>query len=144
MESKSNNIGEDNSTTSKVMKAELKPEDFRLGNLITYEGEVFAIDEITKHLIRSGPLTINSIGLKAIDCGIELSEEWLKKAGFAYHHAWADNFVRGCITIYNNPLKQGWTIESIEPNFEIYYIHQLQNLWYALTNSELTLKEKVI
>lgn len=69
---------------------------------------------------------------------IQLTEEWLVKFGF-------DNdqvlLVRGLI------MKYSFTYQIIEliryetlVDFEIEYVHQLQNLYFALTGEELTLQ----
>ena len=82
---------------------------------------------------------------------IELTKEWLKKAGFdeATHEGndvmiyskseW--NFV---LEYYNFQVKSesSWFLVQYLGQLEIkiQFIHQLQNLYFALTNKELTIK----
>lgn len=76
--------------------------------------------------------------------GIPLTEEWLLKFGFSdtntggYEIKIEDSI---CIRIFGNDitiLDKFW--ESVEIDIKLQYIHQLQNLYFALTNAELTIK----
>jgi hypothetical protein len=73
---------------------------------------------------------------------IPLTEEWLLKFGF-------DKNENGLFKLFNesevpillNEDLNGWTCDGI--NFSIngtQYVHQLQNLYFALTGEELTIK----
>ena len=70
--------------------------------------------------------------------GIPITPDWLLKLGFTYKDGWDDVYVNDRLRLYGNPFKAGWTVENIEPNFELHYIHQLQNLYFSLTGKELT------
>lgn len=59
----------------------IKPEEFRLGNLITSDGETFKVDSISEDIIHAGALGIYRAGFTE-DYGIELTPEWLIKFGF--------------------------------------------------------------
>ena len=69
---------------------------------------------------------------------IPLTEEWLLKFGFEKLEGWDDTFFFQLnnvqITDYN---VSGYDYDS----FNIRHVHQLQNLYFALTGEELKLKE---
>jgi hypothetical protein len=90
---------------------------------------------------------------------IPLTEEWLLKFGFEKEYFYGDDakFIWWQLNdfgleIFNTNKEQGRTsIESKDVGFfyepmymdyiEIKHVHQLQNLYFALTGEELTLKE---
>lgn len=72
---------------------------------------------------------------------IPLTEEWLERFGF--ENDFDENPTKGQLTIENQfdgswirVLDGMWT-----DGIKIEYIHQLQNLYFALTGEELTIKE---
>ncbi|PCH95876.1 MAG: hypothetical protein COB83_07160 [Gammaproteobacteria bacterium] len=67
---------------------------------------------------------------------IPLTEEWLLKFGFQLN----DNVARfRALVIYK---QDGiWWFDIVLNSVEIKHVHQLQNLYYALTNKELTIKQ---
>jgi hypothetical protein len=85
--------------------------------------------------------TINSMN------PIPLTEEWLLKFGFERHHF---DYSNGVIYIKdvpnNNEFKWGVYPFELGSGFiinkskNLKYVHQLQNLYFALTNEELTMK----
>lgn len=80
---------------------------------------------------------INDVDIKPIP----LNENWLKALGFEQHDKDRKDFRLGFLRIceatdgtYNEPdLLSVW--------LNIKYVHQLQNLFYALTNDELKLRD---
>lgn len=75
---------------------------------------------------------------------IKLTEEWLKKLGFLWNHAHKHpNFDELMINDFGigNANDQYWISEILDqsplPEVEIHYVHQLQNLYYSLTQQEL-------
>ena len=76
---------------------------------------------------------------------IPLTEEWLIKFGFERNeNGLFKLFNQSEVPILLNGDLNGWTCDGI--NFSInntQYVHQLQNLYYALTNTELTFKEDI-
>ena len=119
--------------------------ELRIGNLVNYGGEILPVNSIhgdnTIRLLKDE----NSIGCFSIGKiqPIELTQEWLVRLGFV-------NFMGGYweleegITILNSPggdnfiLSIGTEYTLGEP-FE--FIHQLQNLFFALTGSELNVEK---
>lgn len=73
---------------------------------------------------------------------IPLTEEWLEKFGFEKNeNGLYKLFNQSEVPILLNGDLNGWTCDGI--NFSInntQYVHQLQNLYFALTNEELKLK----
>jgi len=82
---------------------------------------------------------------------ILLTKEWLLKCGFIFkkqsnicgQDQWSgmDFYIKENITLRGN-LKKDSTLALAEYfNCQIEYVHQFQNLFFALTNTELTINE---
>ncbi len=123
----------------------LKAQDLRIGNLIDTPDGIREIDDIsTKRELG------HSVGFKGFNVGyyldvckpIPITEEWLLKLGFEYN-----NFS----LLYSNRKQSEYDIQILDDTFVIYkygdeivtlkYIHELQNLFYAITGNELEMKE---
>jgi hypothetical protein len=70
---------------------------------------------------------------------IPLTEEWLRKFGFAKYDLSKNEFVRNsfrvCLSVRDEFVFADWDFAYVV----IQYVHQLQNLYFALTQTELTL-----
>jgi hypothetical protein len=134
---------------------ELKPTDLRIGNYVThcdYTDGIFKVESITYQEDAVGGYVVDTIGGKngtwsnPINCiePIELTEEWFLKFGFdsldtsfgklfefrTGRYAWLiDNF--GSLHLYYS---------EYENIANVKYVHQLQNLYFALTGQELEVK----
>jgi len=131
----------------------IEAKDLRIGNYVYYERD----DKVNtiEGLNFAGICTLSISGVDLINHiePISLTEEWLIKFGFKYY----DNGVGFkaayyCMTIlksdfYFRPSYQGgfywgWDmdkgneLEDVQP---VLYVHQLQNLYFALTGEELTI-----
>lgn len=125
----------------------MKASELRIGNKIRFidipdcEAEVNAILQYEKVVLGND---INHVkdetwGLDALE-PIPLTEEWLLKFGF-YKAGESDG-----VKWFN--LNDDWELELGEEIFfwvedypaEVKYVHSLQNLYFALTGTELTLK----
>ena len=116
------------------MKKTLKATELRIGNWVSSKEIPVQIEEITTETVRYcfGDFPINYIR------PIPLTAEYLMRFGFECrivheHKAW------GFDKIYiweNNKGKFEWSV-----GLPIKSIHQLQNLFFALTGYELKLKE---
>ena len=116
----------------------MKANELRLGNIIDithwsysdFQGELGVIGE-TITCMEKGYITAK---------GIPLTEEWLLKFGL-------NQFVKGFWQIDNGVDKFCLTFEdggyhlSFMRYKNLKHIHQLQNLYFALTGEELTIKE---
>lgn len=114
----------------------VQAEHLRIGSLVDFD------------IRKAIPVTIENISdidnghLNAY--GIELTPEWLERMGFR------DRGKYGCLTLIRNDHRISLDVEQIrnefkiiDPEVEIKYVHQLQNLYRALTNQEITIKELV-
>jgi hypothetical protein len=80
---------------------------------------------------------------------IPLIEEWLLKFGFEleYEMLYVKKTIGGRSMAFRKVNKAFYTNEPIKEFYrwdsvcDIEYVHQLQNLYFALTNQELTIKE---
>ena len=134
----------------------MNAEDLRIGNLFIYEATYHSIISITETLCKSYWLKGNNkldVYTHLYDDNIEpiqLTEEWLTKFGFENidygHSRYLINPDKTIRLIWNN----GWLYPQIEQAPEmssestqvvsldrIKYVHELQNLYYALTHEEL-------
>ncbi len=117
----------------------MKANELRIGNFIFYaNGDIC---KVSYHQIRYLIITTEKVNYSPIP----LTEEWLLKFGFE-----KSNVVDKYYTI-NNQFAISTADDKfrfIKGNFvcqlvlsELQYVHQLQNLYFALTNEELTIKQ---
>jgi hypothetical protein len=121
----------------------MKANNFRLGNLVMYDGRVFEIDTIANVFP-----TLNTIefGIGVVDWNniepIQLTEEWLLKFGFVkrglYYHFPNHDIFKLQQHKLNNAFWLRHSSESLDC-VRINYVYQLQNLYFALTGEELTI-----
>jgi len=117
----------------------MKATELRIGNYIDYETEREIVTmQITYEYIR---LIHN--GNKNFK-PIELTEDWLLKFGFKYSLRLDDFMFKDQNDVFEiQPYKKGFLNLVIwhdnEILQEIKYVHQLQNLYFALTGEELSL-----
>ena len=118
----------------------MKETDLRLGNLV-------------KKINTNEIITVDFGWLRAIKrqgnlfCGIELSEEVLKKCGWGRsdEHELCDNS-NDIIFVYDWHFKRleiqiDTEFNGVEYNLKhIKYLHQLQNIYFSITNKELKIK----
>jgi hypothetical protein len=135
------------------MKLEAK--DLRIGNLVEYFGKIRKIDGIKAMSIGGYAVEIietdihgRSISeyspLESLNLNpIPLTEEWLVRFGFE-KSAFNEN-VYSNKSIILDKRKLGWLLcdNSIDNLKHIEHVHQLQNLYFALTQEELTLNETI-
>jgi hypothetical protein len=123
----------------------MKASELRIGNWLLYNNNYhFQIAEI-----QQGPrgsfvnfdLDLSSDYLKPIP----LTPEILEKAGFVKDNEFLnDTYFTQYLVQLNDRFgisnyQDGWYCRDIMPNLEIEYLHQLQNLYFALTGEELTI-----
>ena len=111
----------------------MKVNEFRLGNLIDTDYPILDKTIVVGIISRT---KINGVDISKFK-PILLTEEWLLKFGFDKNDEL--NFVNFSFTVHfwsnNNSYMYNW----IGGNIELKYVHQLQNLYFALTNKELIL-----
>jgi len=133
----------------------LRAADLRIGNLVYYnnEPELTNPDIIEVETIQSDGINYidGSVDYRIEDLkGIPLTGEWLDKFGFKIDGTkiTADNLHNGSFIlenwgdfIDNTNIELYYTAgESIKYSCQIKHVHQLQNLYFALTGEELTIK----
>lgn len=106
--------------------------ELRIGNyVIATNGEYVAIDAGGINAIANGWLGNEELPITAIP----LTPEILEKAGFVHDTAW------GLFTIKTETgeiiLSDDYILQSTDTLTKLYFLHQLQNLYFALCGEEL-------
>lgn len=129
----------------------MKPTDLRLNNYVEYGHEICQIAEIdNQHVALLRPTGYSYLISSNNIAPITLSEEWLLKLGFEFVDTNSDCFnnyfipenkygVAFCIKSVDGYAEKGFAYCS-KSDVEISTVHHLQNLIYAITGIELTLK----
>lgn len=135
----------------------MKASELRIGNWVNSEGIFYATDQPYAKIGAIGPG--KSIGLErtntsSLDGGdtdqiapIPLNEEWLIKLGFvrvsSYDDEWCIESYRHFRIAFDRDGDIGTAhLGRYKGTYKIIdYVHQLQNLYFALTGTELTIKE---
>ena len=129
----------------------MKANELRIGNLLQKSnGQIFTVSRLdnTNDVQVLEERGLFTLGYNLL--GIPLTEEWLLKFGFEVFPSKHTNktFNKGLLSIVlcgNYQYKNGrtyfnsWRILESQPK----YVHQLQNLYFALTSQELTIKDDV-
>ena len=135
----------------------LSAKDLRIGNYLYFDNEVNEVEEIemicNSEWVGEGKKwwleTTNLEGELLINFKpISLTEEWLEKLGFnCKYKSVNNNWDIGSFHVSqtsdvdddNNRIEQKEEF-FYDYYLELKYVHQLQNLYFALTNEELTIK----
>ncbi len=105
----------------------IQPEELRIGNLVYSHGNVHELDEQNFLLMLENLEYHNFLP-------IPLTKEWLSKFGFVDNRLYAKGcYGNGIIGIWFDGEKGCYDIAQFE------YVHQLQNLYFSLTNKELAI-----
>lgn len=111
----------------------IKPTELRIGNKVLIDG--------VENIIRGGAIAAIETGyFKQKLEPIPLTEKWLLKFGFD-GLTYDDELING-VKISFEERHDGWAYQlGLEPDWlpaiGIDYVHQLQNLYFALTGKEL-------
>jgi hypothetical protein len=130
----------------------LQAKELRIGNWVesaNYKKIKREIKDYSVEVIRAGDIHHletfpNSKSIKPIP----LTEEWLLKFGFL-HSLRLDDFMfkKGNDCFQIQPYKEGFSNSVLYNDMEIVdrlqHVHQLQNLYFALTGEELTIDEQL-
>ena len=120
----------------------MKATELRIGNLIFQLGQITTIENISRSI--NDWERVNNKRL--FDCTpIPITEEWLLKFGFTLYPSGSY-----CIDLFNTDnylafdikYNKGFVYLNIETEsikIDCHYVHQLQNLYFALTGEELTI-----
>lgn len=106
----------------------IQPEELRIGNWVKPRFSAF---KDSKYKIPDG----KTIDLMKDAEPIPITPEWLERLGFINDSGdyYKDGF---CIDTFSDS-NHFWLLSSYEHHTKIEYIHQLQNLYFALTGKEL-------
>ena len=115
----------------------MKPTELRIGNLILSKGKIHKVDLGVFQKTERTPF-------EKYYQPIPLTEEWLLKFGFKYESIHFVNKNGYCKSGDNYSIqlsinKDCFRFHNPHFNLEIKHVHQLQNLYFALTNKELTI-----
>lgn len=125
----------------------IKPQELRLGNLVTdSRGKILNILELLESYARVYTIRKDwwsSTSYEEFE-PIELTEDWLEKLGF--EKTTPDGWL--CLNICNDWTFLYWNKGLLELSVNrhsvvlknVMHVHQLQNLTFALTGEELTIK----
>jgi len=125
----------------------MKASELRVGNYVqtNYEGilQVVNVNSAGLEYIDAHKPNFSAIGrfeLSSVS-GIPLTEEILLKCGFVEKKKWfyKEKFLLGYMTTDEN-LQAEWKFGGVEGTWNLLnlkYLHQLQNLYFALTGEEL-------
>jgi hypothetical protein len=121
----------------------IKPTELRIGNLVEYNGTadaIILIDHKGCELVRFGYLSLQDEVQP-----IPLTEEWLVKFGIEKDEDLESEypFDFGSFLPFTrySPIKKEMTNADWMNSKPLEYVHQLQNLYLALTGEELILTE---
>lgn len=119
----------------------MKETDLRIGNLVyDREGSVIEWDSSIWYWMEECVIDFEDFK------PIKLTEDWLLRFGFeAVNHKGINGYLSGnCDFIYNIESKQMFSFNEVNGDVwnltRIIYVHQLQNLYHALTGEELKIK----
>ena len=148
----------------------MKAQDLRIGNLVTIDNEEFHPTmkdiplQVTQILERESlergiwthavsleyPNKLKNVYYQNFGQYLEfikpipLTEEWLIKFGFEPELKNKDSINGEFIVYWKYPFvfntNHGWWLYSKQLKIQPEYVHQLQNLYFALTGEELTIK----
>ena len=127
----------------------MKATELRIGNLVIYVGicnsRFNKIGEFEIQPYHFGYLFELEDALDLLE-PIPLTEEWLLKFGFEKLCSTEKGFKQNVYSMRNPSLQiyelsKGYGVSFWIGN-ELKYVHQLQNLYFALTNEELTFKSE--
>ncbi|MDV3583431.1 hypothetical protein CMU85_18180 [Elizabethkingia anophelis] len=111
----------------------MEGKELRIGNYLhDRKGNLCKVIELREDGIYAPAISEAITGLP--NKPIELTEEWLLKFGFEKHGS------KWCHSVLSTNIIKGNGFYMNYVNKEIKYVHELQNLFYALTNEELTIK----
>jgi len=125
----------------------MKANELRINNLISHNGLICTVEIINGELNEIyflGKDFYYSDKTENLDV-IPLTDEWLLKFGFEKESN--KSYSTGEEIVYSvyrldeltyNSIQKNWWFNGVLSNQPI-YVHQLQNLYHALTNEELTL-----
>lgn len=128
----------------------IKATDLRLGNKVLVNGQICTVNNLFPNNIRVAELSVlHQINHESLYEPVPLTPEILEQCGFVKsEYKDFDHPVLKCRwvskTIVGTNIKPFLRFDSMtkldKPSTDVYYVHQLQNLYYSLTGQELEIK----
>jgi len=114
----------------------MKANELRIGNYVKFWNNILCVEELNGTIVKASNDEFGSISelyeeINPIPLTVEIYrkiEKQLIRKGFSY------GFQNGKITLY---LSDEWELESE-------FLHQLQNLYFALTGQELAIVNPIV
>ena len=127
--------------TNKIM---IKANELRIGNLVSFSNQNWIVANIYPHFVEG---VIKSKCKTILECKdivpIPLTEKWLLKLGFfKYNNTFILKEPSSNCTIFQFSIWENMTYNTGELQPKIDYVHQLQNLYFALCSEELVFSTK--
>ncbi len=114
----------------------MKAQELRIGNLVLRKA--FLPENNNYHEITVTHNDIEACVRSFADFEpIPLTEKWLLKFGFEHREF---SFDRGSFFLSKRTGKNEYLYQAHTNRFQVKYVHQLQNLYFALTGCELEIK----
>ena len=124
---------------------ELTANELRIGNYLNYQGKIIKVEGIHNRTIYHSDRQFDQVGVEKYITfePIPLTEEWLLKFGFGKsdEHEYGSN-EHDLFGFYYDYHFNKFYLDTPEDNIYIpfiKYVHQLQNIYFSLTNTELKL-----
>ena len=117
----------------------IKANELRVGNLVSFSNQNWIVANIYPHYVEG---VIKFKGKSVLECKeikpIKLTEKWLLRCGFfKYNNAYVLKEPSSNCNIFQFSICENLTYNTGELQPKIDYVHQLQNLYFALTGEEL-------
>lgn len=124
----------------------IKTTELRIGNLINHMGEVVEIDAIDSDGCFNilADISGNIASRDDIADPIPLTDEWMERLGFEFLHngkprRWCHSETRWFdLSQFGSGEEMAYL--NMPSAMPVQFVHQLQNLFFALTGEELTIK----
>jgi hypothetical protein len=108
----------------------MKSTELRVGNLVSVDGKILPVTQIFEKGLNCGNVGV----LYELVKPIPLTEEWLEGFGFEYSDLNGDS---GLWKIPPFQIYGKYNQFIYDYRLDVNYVHQLQNLYFALTGEEL-------
>lgn len=123
----------------------IKATELRIGNWVLIRDNLLCVKGISKK-VSLGNTPDSEFVHDEFDCSVikpvPLTPEMLERCGFERVYS---SLVFGDYYLYDAPDFEGnWWFKNLEHNFKVVkikYLHQLQNLYFALTGEELVMSK---
>ena len=117
----------------------MKANELRIGNWVSYITAEGAEIELQINCESFKWISEDPIGFNLVHFHIPITPEWLERFGF--ENRGNNLFVKGKIELRYYANRCEVVVRGINITYQ--YVHQLQNLYFALTGEELELKQNI-